>query len=278
MSSFNPPNYYMILNVGMMVQRPALHFYPYHMILAQQYAKGGEEYRSAVKTLSYGANSVPNRQLILDNGAHEGIDIDSESYKEIIEELRPDVVVLPDLVGRPAEESFKVSQRFSHWVMSHYPHMKTMFAGQGQNQDEILEIYGDAFAEWDPARCIIGFGQAYLTWEDPKKGLTQEKARITMIQDIVSYEGAKHLQNHQFHILGGRWGPQSLAWFRDKLNITGLDTVKPLTSCLSKMQYPHYAEGHQKTDLLGTELVTDLELKASVDELVDAYDLAPISW
>lgn len=274
-------HYYMILNVGTFVTSATLRRYKKHMLLAQQYASKGAydvRYRSLIKEMAQSSQ----HHLIMDNGAHEGIDIDLDTYKLILSEVKPDVAVLPDLVGRPSQESFELSLRFRDWIEKYLPHTNYMFAAQGQDKESILNSYQRALNEFEPSKCIIGFGQAYLTWETEQ--CKQEEARRDLIQDLLAQNNMRYMERFRYHILGGRWAPMKVTSLSARRNhtglpITGIDSVKPLTSVRSHELYPKIGKAGTKTDLCDhKESLGSIILSRSIDRFVEAYGLAPIDW
>lgn len=280
MSNAKAPNYYMIVNIGTLLHSQICQRYPYHMVLAQQWA-ASEAYRQTISKMQL----MDNCRIILDNGAHEGIDIDIDLYTKVVRELEPDVVVLPDLVGRPGDESRALSLKFADALAKqHGCPIKYMFAAQGQDRDDVLFQYDWAMTYLDPKDYIIGLGQAYLQWTNEPVGQDRggpdwEKPRQKMIEDMEAYAGLTKLQAYQFHLLGARWNPMALFRIYRKLNIVGLDSIKPCTCTFAGTYYPVYKQEKRKLDLCDDNgYCSTNALTLNIDRLVDAYGLQTIDW
>lgn len=267
-------NYYMIVNTGTLIQSQVCQRYPYHMVLAQQYI-ADEVYRATLAKMQ----ELDTCRIILDNGAHEEIDIDLDIYKAVIKELEPDCVVLPDLVGRPGSKSYHHSMAFADWMEEHQPDARLMFAAQGENKEDILYQYDLAHRSLDPGIFMIGLGQAYLHWVKDSWTKQHEAARQAMILDMIKYGGLDLMQAHQYHILGGRWSPAHYGRIGTMINISGLDSVKPCTCAYTGMKYPKRVMGKDKLGLCDSSYtVSPGLLTHNIDLMGISYGLNQIDW
>jgi hypothetical protein len=159
-----------------------------------------------------------------------------------------------------------------------------MFAAQGEDRDDVLCQYDWALRTLNPRDYIIGFGQAYLQWADgytdqDRRRSDWEKPRQEMIEDIESYSGLQKMNLFQFHILGARWNPMPLFHLLEKVNIVGLDSVKPCTCAFASTYYPVYKQEHRKIDLCDeVQHCLTNSLTLNIDRLIDAYSLQPVDW
>jgi hypothetical protein len=246
--------YYMIANIGTLVQSKMVQRYPYHLFLAQLYIES-EDYRSTIKRMriEYGT------RVILDNGAHEGEIIEPDLYAEVLQDmLCPDLpmtVVLPDLIGfnaiRSRVRGMVFMERFER-----FPELTFMYVPQGEHQEDIVREFYLAQERLDPNRCILGFGQSYLKWED--QYVRDEDARFQLVRRVV--EGGRHPV--PYHILGARWRPRRWDWldgYRNEIKVLGLDTVKPITCALGHTMYPS-KPGSGKVDLSSMERADDTRI------------------
>lgn len=224
--------YYMIANNGMLMLSPWAKYYRYHLILAQQWI-ADQEYRQFVRNMR---EKSPRMDVILDNGAHEGIVIDPEEYLDIAIDLQPNCVVLPDLIGEPALESRKMSMGFMGKASIYMPRCRWMYVPQGASKYDIMQEFKwatEAFTSANNRQWIIGLGQSYLTWETD--AIKDEEARSCLIEEICKLP---HVAGCQFHILGGRWNPKNWVEYLGRLNLVGMDSVKPCTCALAAVPYP----------------------------------------
>ncbi len=229
------PQYFMILNAGTMLDAHEhdnwIMRYKAHLGLSQMLDACNELYAPYKKIMENGGC------VILDNGAHEGIDCDTGQYLTTVGRLRPSIVVLPDLIGRPGRESREASLSFARTIRQKFPKMKMMFAPQGQNELDTLSEYEWAMRNLNPEHYIIGFGQAYLVWENDTR--KDEDARAELIKQVL----ARSMGNkHTFHILGGRWIPKDFSYLWTADNFMGLDSIKPCTCTLESLKYPERPE------------------------------------
>lgn len=267
-------NYYMIVNTGTLIQSQVCQRYPYHMVLAQQYI-ADETYRATLAKMQ----ELDTCRIILDNGAHEGIDIDLDVYEAVIMELEPDCVVLPDLVSRPGSQSYDLSMAFAEWMWKHQGGTRLMFVAQGENKEDVLYQYHRAHRYLDPKDFMIGLGQAYLHWVKDPWTNQHEAARQAMILDMIRYGGLDLMQAHQYHILGGRWSPAHYGRIGSMINISGLDSVKPCTCAYAGTSYPVYPYNKGKIDLCdSTYAVSNDLLTLNIDRLTTSYGMRQINW
>lgn len=269
--TFTLPEYYVITNVGTFMQTPLPKKMPNQMVLHQVLAANPNYFR-AVKRMQH----LYKPRIILDNGAHEDCLASEEAYKGMIEELQPDVVVLPDLIGQRWEDSFKVSLKFSEWMIAHFPQMEMIFACQGEDPPQTLKAYAQAYRELPADKFIIGFGQSYLCWQ--RDGLRDDMARRELMYRLIKYMGfAIDDVQHRGHILGGRWNTCPMDECYQQLNITGLDSVKPCTCAVQGTTYPVRTNG--KIDLADMSVPHSIgSLVQNINTFIDAYQLAPIDW
>lgn len=266
--------YVMISNIGGYLRSAFVQNYPTHLILAQPYG-ADERMRQVVEWMQEHRRPY----IIFDNGAHEGEVMDDDGYMRLAKRLKPDVLVLPDLIGTPHNQSRLRSLQFVSRAVSHGYAGQFMYVPQGATKQEILKEFQFAQTELDPQRFIIGLGQSYLTWEvqggGGSPGLTQEAARVQLIKDLMvrtSNWGAC-----RYHILGGRWEYAPLARLvqESRLNFIGLDSVKPVTCTLGGTIFPEKPKyGGGKTDLFSLEVPDELEHSHNVRMFCEAYNLA----
>ncbi len=221
-------NFHLITNIGSLLHSKFVQDYPNTLCLAQYYIDVG--YAAALRR-----KVAKGHRVILDNGAHEGIDFPLKEYKEIVMDLKPKVVVLTDLVGRHYEDSRESSLKFVTMLnLDELPDTQFMYVPQGKNKEEVLLDYRWALLNLDPKRFIIGFGQGYLQWAKNETEVNFEATRQPMINAVMQMPLA---EDHEFHVLGARWSGDNTdyGWFPQ---IRGIDTIKPATCTWFDKTYP----------------------------------------
>ncbi len=222
-------NFHLITNVGALLHNPYVREYPNTLCLAQLFAN--PQYAIALRE-----KVEKGHRVILDNGAHEGIDIDLDFYKKCALAIQPTVVVLTDLVGRDCVDSRENSLRFVNMLEDHeLPNTKFMYAAQGLNKAQVLEDYAWALENLDPSKFIIGFGQGYLQWAANEIEVNFEGTRHPMVAAVMQMP---HAKKFEYHVLGARWAADKVdySWWPE---ITGIDTIKPTTCTWYGMTYPN---------------------------------------
>ncbi len=225
--------FHLITNVGTLIKSPLAIDYPSTLALAHIYAKHPAYANTLKMKIRVG------HRVILDNGAHEGIDIDLAEYAKVITDLAPSVVVMTDLINRPREESRKRSfELFDHLAEFQQSdaamNTQFMYVAQGTSKQEVLDEYEWAINELDPVLFIIGLGNGYLHWVRETGDENKEETRMPMVGEVLGMPGA---EDHEFHVLGARWSADNsdYAYFE---NISGIDTIKPCTCASSGLVYP----------------------------------------
>lgn len=212
--------FHIITNIGTLLVSRIAQDAPATLCLSQL-CDESPSYTHALK-----AKLAKGHRVILDNGAHEGFDVDIEEYYRTALDLQPTVVILTDLVGRPYLDSRAQSLRFVDRVdQDGKLRSKFMYAAQGQSRDEVLTDYEWALANLDPERFVIGFGQGYLQWVEKPGDENLEATRVPMVEAVMTM---KHADKHEFHVLGARWSADGSNYARFP-QISGIDTIKPVT-------------------------------------------------
>ncbi len=254
--------YYMIVNTGTFMKSEYAASYPRHLVLAQVLMKDAA-YTGAVRRAIEAGTRV-----ILDNGAHEGIDVDINSYLQLAVALEPWCVVLPDLVGRPPGQSRERQMDFYRTIRDRLPgETQYMYVGQGRTPEEALDDFDWASNTLHPDRFIIGLGQAYLLWRYAfDYGDDHEGARAQMIEEVFS---AEPMAVYRYHVLGARWAPPVVS-FSQYSQVIGIDTIKPCYCAHWGTTYPDMGQD-KKIARNSRTAVDDISLKANVDAFCKAY-------
>jgi len=260
-------SFHIITNVGMLLKSELVRGFARTLCLAQLYKEPG--YAEALKEKIANGDRV-----ILDNGAHEGIDYPIAEYLAIALDLQPTVVVLTDLVGRTSEQSRANSFRLlwaltgqnetecpePDWavVRDAFPKTKFMYVPQGANKQQVMDDYRWAINNLDPDLFIIGFGQGYLCWASNEWEVNQEATRLPMVmaaldehakwlqkqaddnaQALLEGKPQKEIKTFEFHVLGARWSADSIHYGHISPYISGIDTIKPTTCAFTNRVFPN---------------------------------------
>jgi hypothetical protein len=240
---------------------------PNTLVLAQLCTSRG--YRTRIKQ-----KLEDGDRIILDNGAHEGIDIDLNEYKQIALDLLPSVVVLTDLVGRSNLDSRKQSLEFIRRLSVDDSEKfmragtKFMYVPQGQTKDQVLYDYAWALDNLSSEQYVIGLGQGYLCWVDADHDANDETTRAPMIEQVME---KAHGYPHEFHVLGARWAAGGCDYSIYE-NITGIDSIKPCTCASFGLTYPQRPpKGQRSVDRMSAPAVDEKLLLANVEAFCLEY-------
>lgn len=94
------------------------------------------------------------KTVILDNGAWEGELLDFHELEVVIDDLKPTVAVLPDVIGNMKMTQYlhKSFMAYADSAIGHIPEWMTVL--QGESVWEYIEVYNKAQTSW------IGFPRA----------------------------------------------------------------------------------------------------------------------
>lgn len=270
--------YWMICNVGTLMRNTYARHYPRHLVLAQLW-RDSIPYRDAISSMQRSHGT----EIILDNGAHEGELVTDDCYLEVIQELNPNIIVLPDLIGQSGSISIERSLEFCQKLdkRGFYGPGGLMIPCQGLTPPNVVDAYSHAMATLDPKRFIIGFGQSYKVFEESPevRGLNvqEEDARFKLMKRVLQHYKAPEFR---FHILGGRWKASrkfvETVWRNDEyiIRFTGLDSIKPCTCSLNEIMYPN--RPISPVDRRSMNSATIHKLVYNVAAFCDAYGLINI--
>ncbi len=223
---YKPP-FYLIANIGTLQSSPYAQAYKKHLVLAHLVPQHPLYRRIILNMINRG------HDVILDNGAYESSIVTNTVLEEIIIDLEPPCVVLPDLVDQNAWDSFNASITFYRHFQDTYPELwartRWMLVPQGTSKDNVIDVYRGILSNPTLYQGItLGVGLAYKMWN----GSDDEHGRKQMWDEINALPGA---QDAEFHILGARWNPTR---YYSCPNVVGLDTMKPCRCALNNYTYP----------------------------------------
>lgn len=263
--------YFMITNLGTFLRSEYARAYPRHLILLQQVCAGGTAFLQRLQDM----RERTRPSIILDNGLAEGLTADEDVYIAAVKATRPTCVVLPDLLGVPANVSREHSLRFADRLRKECNDllsggMRMMFVPQGTSTHDNLACYAWALQRLDPASFTIGVGLSWKLWQQQHPALspTSEDSRVLMFTEIMGMPSASR---HRFHILGARWDATKV--YAQYSNVIGLDSVKPCTCAMAGVIYPakplKCKTAHEDT----TSCCDDQLLASNVEAFAAAFNL-----
>jgi hypothetical protein len=189
----------------------------YYMVLAQRYFVN-KEYRDYYRRLSTQEGNV----IILDNGACElKKSIDSRKLFEIATDLRPDVLIAPDVLLSSSE----TKELTNEFLKNYYEELNSM------GIELMAVIQGKSHKEW--FECFNEFNEnrriRYIGISNTNGVFSSEKfPRIKVLQEIE--KNGLLYSNKKVHILGlGDSGHIELEKFLKFDFIEGCDTGAPIT-------------------------------------------------
>ena len=192
---------------------------------------------------------------------------DLHDYAKIVKDIRPSVVVLPDVINNREDTQHRAAEytQRATWEPKHY-----MFVPQGEGIADTLQAYDDAFRQLDPGRYIIGIGKSYYHWCAGETERAYEVGRVQMVEDIF---GIPDSQLFRFHLLGGRTNPTQRfsSWTG---SIVGLDAYDPCGCTLQDTIYPNFDPKRRVNHLSDAEGPGgDEALKRNVSTFCNYYGL-----
>ncbi len=187
--------------------------------LAQLY-KDNMEYRFNIRKAS-----VSGRPIMLDNGAWEfGKSMNTKDYIDIIDELRPDYAVIPDVYKNKELTKKMTLDFFDKYLIT--PNVKLMFVPQGEDIEQIIDCYNEVINQETDMwlnTSIVGI----------PKHVGEIMNRVTFT-DIL-YDNVKVKFGH-VHFLG-YWNWEELMYApidRKSWTLESIDTKAPVKYALKK--------------------------------------------
>lgn len=201
-------------------------FNDYEYCLAHKYV-ADEQYKQF-----YLESKKLGRFIILDNSAHELRNqgyFDYELFEKIIEELKPDVYIIPDEFN----DMCKTIELAKEWVSKKLPY-RAMGIVHGKTLEEMKECY-IALDNILPQDSMIGINYdegAYMQYDfiDNKsynKSLNRHRFIFNMLEPNVKRE---------HHILGCHM-PIDIALYKNISWIKSMDTSNPIMSGIEGIKY-----------------------------------------
>ncbi len=195
--------------------------------------------------------------VYLDNSCYElGASLDNDILYDYCQRLRPDVVILPDVLG---DKNATLDRTFEY--LDKYPECSNygMAVAQGSTDRELIECYAEfrdyrGEAELDIYMLGIPF---VFKWAE-KDPTIQAEERINLLHKM-DYECA--LDKNRLHHLLGTWQPREFIEYQKYNWIYSIDTSNPVMAALEGTKYTN--EG----PLVKPKPVFDSTFHLSVDQI-----------
>lgn len=182
---------------------------------------------------SPGVNGDPYGWSYLDNSCYElGASLSNEVLYKACQEIKPSVVILPDVLGN-ASETFIRTKDF----IEQYP--ETIEYGmaviQGNTFDEMVECY-QTFRDFRDAyaRQFFMIGIPFVfSWVD-KKPSVQAAERVRLLKYL---NDNRVIDKNRWHHLLGTWQAFEFAFYRNYNWIRSIDTSNPIMAAIDGNRY-----------------------------------------
>lgn len=156
-----------------------------------------ENYLQRLKDIAMGP-----RYLILDNGADElGVGLDGDEFYSLIQEVKPQEMILPDVIGDP----FETLKRGRAFLDRDLEGTTVMAVAQGLNFDEWINCY----LSWTSDSRVDVIGVPYDIEFDVRPEqmgdldqFTRTELRTLRRYNLVSYLSSHDLARKPVHLLG----------------------------------------------------------------------------
>lgn len=171
--------------------------------------------------------------IIMDNSCYElGASLEDELLHEWWDELGPDIVVLPDVLG-DADATLKRTFGF----LDKYPHVAKfgMAIAQGSNPAELIECYAelrDYRSEHDDYIEMLGIPFVYK-WVE-KEPAKQAAERINLLELM---DRRRVIDRNRRHHLLGTWQANEFTNYRKYGWVWSLDTSNPIMAAIDGSRY-----------------------------------------
>jgi hypothetical protein len=166
--------------------------------------------------------------VFLDNSCFElGASLDNHLLNEYFEIIRPDVVVLPDVLG-DKEQTFERTTQF----LKDYPQVApySMAVIQGSSPEELIDCY-NMFMSLDVRIPWIGIPFVYSWVErDPR---AQADERIRLMKELNAF----FVDTTRNHHLLGTWQAREFSHYREYDWVRSIDTSNPVMAALDGVAY-----------------------------------------
>jgi hypothetical protein len=216
----------------------------YDYLLAHHcYGKRGDEYKKLFTKRS-------GRLVVLDNSAFElGESIDTDQYLDLIEEIRPDWVMLPDRLG-DKEKTLELSKICLDKLRDEDNDINVESLGvlQGHTLEEMVECALN-FVELGVTRLAVPSAAGAYTLLHPK--LDRDMARVFGRVNLVTVLSGLFCDPVRLHLLGCS-SPLEFTIYRSKSTmhfIESMDTSAPVVAALLGEKYKEDYGSLQKPSL-----------------------------
>lgn len=167
----------------------------------------------------------PNSFIIADNGIFEGEVLDNAEQLKLIEELQPDLYIVPD----EWNDSTMTAKNAKHWTQYNLPFKtKLMVVLQGKTMSDIHQLYQQCI---DLGYTHFAINHSSIVYqslcESDIEIANQSVGRVMLIEYLRTQNMIK--DHHYIHLLGAST-PQEFTYYRDNLPnlVNSVDTSNPI--------------------------------------------------
>lgn len=177
-----------------------------------------------------------NKFKILDNGLFEGDNFTTPELVDIVNEVQPDIFVLPD-VWNSSEFTFRNAKYWMNTIKKQLPSKtKLMVVMQGKKMSDFEKLYQECKDLGFKYFAFNFSSEAYsLMSSHPNKLFKQMRGRIETISNL--YKKGYIEQNDYIHLLGGSLPQEFLYYPQDWKFIKSVDTSNPVINGACEIQY-----------------------------------------
>lgn len=192
---------------------------------------------------------------ILDNSCFElGVALSNNLIVDYVKQIKPDVFVLPDVLGNMAD-TIDRSSRF----LAEYPGLESraMAVIQGNTKEEFKECY-KWFDENYPNLAMIGIPFCF-NWgfEQKLNPIEHAMERVNLI-DYLLKEGI--INREIRHHLLGTWNVIEFGYYKEYDWVYSIDTSNPIAAAIDGDRYPISGKPKIKFDEFVDLDLTDLQI------------------
>ena len=283
------PGFYMIANIGTLLRSNYAQSYPCHLVLVEQVLGDSPAYVAQLEGMCASATYT----VVLDNGAYEEKLASCDHIMTAAISIKPDIIVLPDLVGLSGRQSFEAScHDYEHLQgaikQGDLPEStRFMWVGQGDSAIDTLECYRLLMTQCPDPKPILGLGRGYYHWCATSAEQATEEGRHRMMRDIDILMGNVFLETSQAphpimpdfdcFLLGARWYPSPILHMTTHLRVIGIDSYKPCRAAVHGYRYGTERCMSVQPPLKHTNrdlFANDFALADNVKAFCEAYNLA----
>ena len=201
--------------------------------------------------------------IILDNGLYEGDSFTNEDLLVIINELNPDIFILPDVWN----DSYKTFNNAKYWIDNIFlpRNINLMIVVQGKTYSEIHELV------WDSIKIGInhfGFNHVSIAYNKiyPHSDniISKIMGRIITINKLIEEDIWDKFKDCYIHLLGIN-NPIELKLINKEF-INSVDTSNPIIQGINNQRYSDFKLEPKPSEKI--ELFMEKDLASSIENII----------